>query len=302
MKRSMVMKFIGIALTAGALFLLFHNRNQPENVINQKCINSCRSFEIYSSSQNILVSETAGNWSVYYNGKWFPADEDKIAVFINAIGTMKIYAESGSTEDAWPWLGVDTAHAVKLKFSGSACEEEIYFGKKVENSPYIFIRKDNVKQTYEADFPSDALYQNIFYWMRLKVYKDLNPSRINSLIIYRSEDTFKVLRMIVHGQDEWILEKSDRKTVLKRLAVQNLLEQIVNLTAERLADVSAESMKRIGRLRISLTSGKNYFLSFYNDSENKIYAASDRSSTLYILSAAVFRSIFPTYIKMLNTY
>ena len=303
MKRSMVMIFIIIIFAASALILLFHKRNRPESVIDQQYIDSCRSFTIYSSSQNIKVSRNAGEWSVYYKGQWYPGDEDKIDAFINAIGTLRMYAKAGNTEDVWSSLGVDTVNAVTFKCRGSRSEKEIYFGKNIKNSPYIFIREGNSKHTYEADSPPRALFQNVFYWMRLQIYADLVPSRINSLTFYRFAAVFDVVRTMVNGKDVWILKKSDRKSVLEKLSVRNLLEQIVNIKAEGIADISSAGLKLLGRLEISSYQGKNHILSFYKEgSGNKIYVKSMRSSPLYLLSTAAYRSVFPTYVQMLNTY
>ncbi len=302
MKRSMVMIFILIIFASSALILLFHKRNQPESVIDQQYIDSCRSFAIYSSSQNIKVSKNAGKWYVYYKGRWYPGDEDKIAAFINAMGTLRTYAKAGNTEDVWPSLGVDTVNAVSFKCRGSRSEKEIYFGKNIENTPYIFMREGNRKQTYEADSPPRALFQNVFYWMRLQIYADIVPSRINSLTFYRPTAAFGVVRTMVNGKDEWILNKSGRKSVLGRLPVGNLLEQIVNLKAEGVSDISSEGLKVLGRLEISSCQGKNHILSFYQGSGNRIYVKSRRSVPLYLLSTAAYRSVFPTYVQMLNTY
>ncbi len=295
----------GIFIASGALLLFSLTRDKADTVVNKRCVRSCTSFELDSPLQQVKVSMRGGKWAVYYHERWFPGDKQKINNFLHDLTALKVYAQAGKTKDVWKSFGLDADVAVSLECHGLKCNEKIFFGKRVAKSPYIFIRKGTLPVTYEADYPSDALFEDSSYWMKLKIFTNtIIPKSVNALVFTGPSRGYEILRIMKNGQNLWKLLAPGGNSVLKNSSVHNLLEYIVNLKAEAPADVPAEAIQPLGQLNIRLSNGETHVVSFFKSrkTDNMLYFTADNSSQLYTGTPAVLTTVFPSYSRVLNTY
>ncbi len=286
-----------------SVFLLFYNRKTTDPVITGRCSGSCLSLEFHSSFRTTIIKRHENGWLVSYRGEWFPGDKTKISKFIRTIKEMRKYATAGYTDDVWESFGVDPGNALSLVWQGLRCRTKLFFGRRVRDSRYIFMRENNDPKTYEVIFPSPALFAGPFYWMELRVFShDFIPSSVISLTFYRGSVKYALFRKIENGISRWELFRDGKITFLGNNQIRNYLQNIIALKADGLVLSSDEKVTVQGKLIINLSSGKVYDLVFYKNGEGRILFKTNRSNYLYTLPKSLYPSLFPSYLTLLNSH
>ncbi len=280
------------------------NRNESNLLFKRLMYKNITSLTITSSSNNIRLKNDNNRWLVSIHSEWIPCDNKRVIEFINKLNSMKIYSETGKTDDIWNSFGVDDKNAIKLAISGINYKTILFLGERVAGSNHIFIRKKGDIKTYEADIPGNEIYADVYYWIQLRLFDmPINPEEITNILFRRTDDVYSLIHKIIKKEDIWELQSSAGAAFLTEKSASKLILKIINYRGSGIEDITKkEQLISIGKINMVTANRKEYIINFFKDLQGNIYCNANTSPYLYTTTKAAFRGALPEYIEIINKY
>lgn len=237
-------------------------------------------IDIARSGGTITLTGKDGSWTIGPQG--WQADPDKVKAMLGTLEGLRItdlVSESGSYER----YELDNAKKIRIRaFAGSRPELDLSVGKTASTGRHTYVTVPGDRKVYLAEGNLNSTFGVPASDLRNTLVLAFDPSRITSIQVEHEGTGISLTRQDT-GKASGSAWKNAQGEPVDKVRADTLLAVLSKVYCEGFLDDSLKGSLKDPRYVCRLKGGREYTLSVYEETGNKVPAVSSENPSPFVL-------------------